>query len=138
MSHRLIIRSLYYNYVTTSTFLNSFVTSNGLGGSIFEEIEPTVGLHEANNNLIKKHFIVKIKLKVEEMGCLYINNRDRSFRGMLFEEDNENLYSHLISKISSEGFQGDEGYFHATLEPGDKEANQCRINPENLFIETWD
>ena len=28
MSHRLIIRSLYYNYVTTSTFLNSFVTSN--------------------------------------------------------------------------------------------------------------
>ena len=115
---------------------NTFLTSNGLGGSIFEEIRSTGGIHEANNKLIKKHFVVKIKL--EETGCLYINNRDLSFQVMLYEKDNENLYCHLTSKISSEGFQGVEGYFHATLEPGDKEANQFRINPENLFIETWD
>ena len=114
----------------TTILSDAVIVSNGLGGSNFEG-----GIRKANNNLIKKHFVVKIK-KVD-MGRLYINNRDRSFRGVLNLKDNVNLFIDLIEKISSEGFQGDEGYFHATLEPGDKEANQFRINPENLFIETW-
>ena len=90
---------------------------------------------EANNNLTKKHFVVRVKLLENKM--IHVTNQDRSFRGILSKKKNRSLHSHLTSKISAEGFQEVEGYFHAILEPGDKEANQVRINPENLFIETW-
>ena len=90
---------------------------------------------EANNNLTKKHFVIRVTLVENEK--LDIHNQDRSFRGMLSKKDNVSLYNHLTSKISSEGFQGVEGYFHAIVEPGDKESKQFRINPENMFIETW-
>ena len=90
-------------------------------------------VRDANDNLIKKHFVVRVKLLEKEI--LHISNQDRSFKGLLFKE--ENFHTNLTTKISSGGFQGVEGYFHATLEPGDKESSQFRINPENIFIEAW-
>ena len=98
---------------------------------------------DINKNLTKKHFAVKVQIpfpdegKPDPLDFLVIFNRDMSFHVLLPEKGNEVLYKKLAQKITSDGYGGWKGYFHAILEPGDKEANQFRINPVNIFIEPW-
>ena len=68
---------------------------------------------------------------------LFIYNKDKSFNIDLPKKGNEALYRQLYEKIRSEGYRGLKGYFHVILEPGDNEANQFRINTENIFVEPW-
>ena len=91
-------------------------------------------------NLKKEHFVVKVQVPLSKgLGpdflCIY--NKDKSFNIMMPYKGNSELYSQLEDKIRSEGHHGIKGYFHALLEPGDKKANQFRINPENIFVEPW-
>ena len=93
-----------------------------------------------NKNLKKEHFVVKVQVPLSKgLGpdflCIY--NKDKSFNIMMPYKGNSELYSQLSEKIRSEGYHGIKGYFHALLEPGDKKANQFRINPENIFVEPW-
>jgi len=99
---------------------------------------------DINKNLTKKHFAVKVQISFargkpepdyNEGLCIY--NKDKSFHIWLLKKGNEVLHKKLTQIISSKGYRGLKGYFHAILEPGDKEANQFRINPENIFIEPW-
>ena len=98
---------------------------------------------DINKNLTKKHFAVKVQITLHNRGKpdyesgLVIYNRDKSFHVRLLKKGNEVLHKKLRHKITSDGYAGLKGYFHAILEPGDKEANQFRINPENIFIEPW-
>ena len=100
---------------------------------------------DINKNLIKKHFAVKVQITFKDRGGgqpdyqagLNIYNKDKSFHVWLPKKENEVLHEKLIQKISTDGYRGLKGYFHAILEPGDKEANRFRINPENIFIEPW-
>ena len=68
---------------------------------------------------------------------LAIYNKDKSFNIFLQKKNNEELHSQLLLKVTTEGFGGLKGYFHVILESGDKEKNQFRINPENVFVEPW-
>ena len=68
---------------------------------------------------------------------LFMYNKDKSFNIHLPKEGNEVLHRQLYEKITSEGYRGLKGYFHVILEPGDNEANQFRINPENILVEPW-
>jgi len=99
---------------------------------------------DINKNLTKKHFAVKVQISFargkpepdyNEGLCIY--NKDKSFHIWLLKKGNEVLHKKLTQIISSKGYRGLKGYFHAVLEPGDKEANQFRINPENIVIEPW-
>ena len=103
-----------------------------------------------NKNLKKQHFVVKVQVpmtvpggtytdQVDDLGILAmaIYNKDKSFNIQFFKKGNEEIYNQLFKKITSEGYRGLKGYFHAILEPGDKKANQFRINPENIFVEPW-
>ena len=100
---------------------------------------------DINKNLTKKHFAVKVQITFKDRGGgqpdyqagLNIYNKDKSFHVWLLKKENEVLHEKLIQKISKDGYRGLKGYFHAILEPGDKEANRFRINPENIFIEPW-
>ena len=97
-----------------------------------------------NKNLTKKHFTVKVQISFvrgkpepDYDEGLNVYNEDKSFHIWLRKKGNEVLHKKLMQIISSKGYRGLKGYFHAILEPGDKEANQFRINPENIFIEPW-
>jgi len=101
---------------------------------------------DINKNLTKKHFVVKVQITFKSIkgvptpecdGGLNIYNKDKSFHIWLLKKGNEILHKKLIQKISADGYRGLKGYFHAILEPGDKEANQFRINPENISVEAW-
>ena len=99
---------------------------------------------DKNKNLTKKHFVVKVQVKInalcgslEPRGDLCIYNMDKSFNVFLPKKSNEVLHSRLREKITSEGYGGLKGYFHVIIEAGDKEANQFRINPEHMSIEAW-
>ena len=118
--------------------------------STFTGMYGTQGPQSQNNkNLKKQHFVVKVQVPMELLpgwehmhsftsdDVLAIYNKDKSFNINLPKTDNGELYRQLSDKITSEGYRGLKGYFHVILEPGDKEANQFRINPENIFIEPW-
>ena len=96
-----------------------------------------------NRNLTKKHFIVKVQVPLplntlrDEENELMIYNKDRSFNVELSKVENPDLFSQLVKKITAEGYYGLKGYFHVILGPGDNEANQFRINPDNIFVEPW-
>ena len=53
------------------------------------------------------------------------------------KDDNEDVFKLLTEKISAEGFYGEKGYFHLILEAGDSDLCQFRINPYNIFEESW-
>ena len=110
------------------------------------------GMHGSNfsavpiKNLKREHFVVKVQVPLSagsgeplnnKNNFLCIYNKDKSFDIMMPYTGNAELYRQLSDKIRSEGHHGIKGYFHAILEPGDKKANQFRINPENIFIEPW-
>jgi len=112
----------------------------------FSSLNPNIGAPpDKSMHLKKTHFVVKVQVpmgilgggKIDKKGMLGIYNKDRSFNIVLPREDNIDLHKKLVDKITNEGFKGLKGYFHAVLEPGDKEANQFRINPENIFTEPW-
>ena len=91
-----------------------------------------------NKKLTKKHFVVKVQVPIAyPEGNLCIYNKDKTFNVSLQKKNNEELHSRLTEKIKSEGYGGLKGYFHVILEDSDKEANQFRINPENVFVEAW-
>ena len=96
-----------------------------------------------NKKLVKTHFVAKVQVphdftgSVNTEGDLAIYNKDKSFNIFLSKKTNGALHSQLLEKISSGGFRGLKGYFHVILEAGDNEANQFRINPENVFVEPW-
>ena len=99
---------------------------------------------DKNKKLIKSHFVVKVQVplnmldgRVNPESWLMIYNKDKSFNISLKKENNEELHSQLLLKVTAEGYEGLKGYFHVILEPGDKAKNQFRINPENVFVEPW-
>jgi len=75
--------------------------------------------------------------KINKKGDLSVHNKDQTFSVSLPRKENEDLHKKLVKKITTEGFKGLKGYFHVILEPGDKEANRFRINPDNIFTEPW-
>ena len=118
--------------------MNKYITTPaGIEGATFSA-PPS-----KNPNLRKKHFIVKVQVPLalstlrDEEIYLMIYNKDRSFNVTLSKVENPDLFGQLVRKISAEGYQGTKGYFHVILGPGDNEANQFRINPDNIFVEPW-
>ena len=88
-----------------------------------------------NKNLKKTHFVVKAQIGNDKP--IYLSNKDKSFSVVMKKDDNEDVFKILTEKISAEGFYGEKGYFHLILEAGDSDLCQFRINPYNIFEESW-
>jgi len=130
-------KDLYKIAKFPTRFVSSFCSIN---------TKPKFSVPPAENRKLKKtHFIVKVQVslsfkggtKADKKGDLTVYNKDRSFTVFMPRKDNEYIHGRLFENIINHGHEGMKGYFHVILEPGDKEANQFRINPENISIEPW-